>query len=195
MKGGRCGCERGPRGLLTVAFWDASAIIPLCCSQPATAQGRRLQRELKRMVVWWGTPIEARSALARLVRDGHLTADGAGRGRDETARPASCRVGRDPADRESTVSSPRPCQTATASAPPMRLNSRRLWCGAGNAPNSGRWSVSMSVSERRRPPSGSPFARNPRHRRPSCRSTAVTWSPYTVMAYRQPVGSEILKRR
>jgi predicted nucleic acid-binding protein len=56
-----------------VAFWDTSAIVPLCCSQPATAQGRRLRRELKRMVVWWGTPLEARSAFARLVRDGHLT--------------------------------------------------------------------------------------------------------------------------
>jgi predicted nucleic acid-binding protein len=59
-----------------VAFWDASAIVPLCCSQPATAQGRRLHRELKRMVVWWGTPLEARSAFARLVRDGRLTSEG-----------------------------------------------------------------------------------------------------------------------
>jgi uncharacterized protein len=58
-----------------VAFWDASAIIPLCCSQPATAQGRRLQRELKRIVVWWGTPLEARSAFARLVRERRLTAE------------------------------------------------------------------------------------------------------------------------
>ena len=57
-----------------MAFWDASAIIPLCCSQPATAQGRRLQREFTRMVVWWGTPIEARSAFARLVREERLRA-------------------------------------------------------------------------------------------------------------------------
>jgi predicted nucleic acid-binding protein len=57
-----------------MAFWDASAIVPLCCSQPATAPGRRLRRELKRMVVWWGTPLEARSAFARLAREGHLTA-------------------------------------------------------------------------------------------------------------------------
>ena len=56
-----------------MAFWDASAIVPLCCSQPATAQGHRLRRELKRMVVWWGTPVEARSAFARLVREGQLT--------------------------------------------------------------------------------------------------------------------------
>lgn len=58
-----------------MAFWDASAIIPLCCSQPASSQGRRLRRELKRMVVWWGTPLEARSAFARLVRDGDISSD------------------------------------------------------------------------------------------------------------------------
>lgn len=58
-----------------MAFWDASAIVPLCCSQPATAPGRRLRRELSRMVVWWGTPLEARSAFARLVREGHLTSE------------------------------------------------------------------------------------------------------------------------
>jgi predicted nucleic acid-binding protein len=58
-----------------VAFWDASAIVPLCCSQPGTAQGRRIRRELKRMVVWWGTPLEARSAFARLVRKGEMTSE------------------------------------------------------------------------------------------------------------------------
>ena len=57
-----------------MAFWDSSAVVPLCCAQVATAQGRRLRRELDRMVVWWGTPIEARSAFARLVREGQLTA-------------------------------------------------------------------------------------------------------------------------
>jgi len=56
-----------------MAFWDASAVVPLCCSQVATVQGRRLQRELKRMIVWWGTPLETRSAFARLVREGGLT--------------------------------------------------------------------------------------------------------------------------
>jgi len=58
-----------------VAFWDASAIVPLCCSQPASAQGRQLRRELKRMVVWWGTPLEARSAFARLARDADISPD------------------------------------------------------------------------------------------------------------------------
>jgi uncharacterized protein len=56
-----------------MAFWDASAIVPLCCSQSATKRVRKLLREVGRMVVWWGTPIETRSAFARLVRDGSLT--------------------------------------------------------------------------------------------------------------------------
>jgi predicted nucleic acid-binding protein len=56
-----------------MAFWDASAIVPLCCSRAASTRGRRLLRELSGMVVWSGTPIEARSAFARLVRDGELT--------------------------------------------------------------------------------------------------------------------------
>jgi predicted nucleic acid-binding protein len=58
-----------------VAFWDASAIVPLCCSQTGSAQGRQLRRDLKRMVVWWGTPLEARSAFARLVREGDISRD------------------------------------------------------------------------------------------------------------------------
>ena len=55
-----------------MAFWDASAIVPLCCSQTATNRSRKLLRDVGR-IVWWGTPIEARSAFARLVRDGSLT--------------------------------------------------------------------------------------------------------------------------
>jgi predicted nucleic acid-binding protein len=54
------------------AYWDASAVVPLCCAQTATKPGRQLLRELDRMVVWWGTPVEARSALARLVREERL---------------------------------------------------------------------------------------------------------------------------
>lgn len=56
-----------------MAFWDSSAIVPLCCAQAGTAQGRRLLADLGRIVTWWGTPVEARSAFARLVRDGKLT--------------------------------------------------------------------------------------------------------------------------
>ena len=57
-----------------MAFWDSSAVVPLCCAQSWTAQGHRLLADLGRIVAWWGTPVEARSAFARLVRDGNLAA-------------------------------------------------------------------------------------------------------------------------
>jgi hypothetical protein len=56
-----------------MTFWDSSAVVPLCCAQSGTAQGRRLLAGLGRIVAWWGKPVEVRSAFARLVRDGRLT--------------------------------------------------------------------------------------------------------------------------
>jgi len=58
------------------AFWDTSAIVPLCCYQTASAQARNLARHYGRMVVWWCTRVEAYGALARLRREGALTANG-----------------------------------------------------------------------------------------------------------------------
>ena len=56
-------------------FWDASAIVPLCCTQEATAIVERLGRADATFVVWWGSPVECVSAFARLCRAGGLTAD------------------------------------------------------------------------------------------------------------------------
>jgi predicted nucleic acid-binding protein len=58
------------------AFWDTSAVVPLCCHQTASAEARRLARGYGRMVVWWCTRVEAYGALARLRREGALTANG-----------------------------------------------------------------------------------------------------------------------
>lgn len=57
---------------MEVAFWDTSALVPLCIRQEGT---ELLQQLVSRydMVVWWGTPVEARSAFARELRAGVLT--------------------------------------------------------------------------------------------------------------------------
>ena len=54
------------------AFWDTSALVPLCCFQPQSAQARQAARTYSRQVVWWGTVIEAVSSLNRLTREGTL---------------------------------------------------------------------------------------------------------------------------
>ena len=60
-----------PRAVMT-AFWDTSALVPLCCFQPQSAQARQVARTYSRQVVWWGTVIEAVSSLNRLIREGTL---------------------------------------------------------------------------------------------------------------------------
>lgn len=62
-----------PRPALT-SFWDTSALVPLCCFQPQSAQARQVARTYNRHVVWWGTAIEAVSSLNRLTREGTLNA-------------------------------------------------------------------------------------------------------------------------
>ena len=54
------------------AFWDASALVPLCVPGPASSRTRQFLREHK-PVVWWATAVEVASALARLRREGYLS--------------------------------------------------------------------------------------------------------------------------
>ncbi len=49
------------------AFWDASALLPLCVRQSITSTAIALYRNYD-AIVWWATPVEIASALARLVR-------------------------------------------------------------------------------------------------------------------------------
>ena len=49
------------------AFWDASALVPLCVRQGMTPRAIALYKTYD-AVVWWSTPVEIASALARLVR-------------------------------------------------------------------------------------------------------------------------------
>lgn len=57
-------------------FWDSSALVPLLVLQPASAAMHDLLDEDPEMVVWWGTPVECASAVARLRREGGITTAG-----------------------------------------------------------------------------------------------------------------------
>jgi predicted nucleic acid-binding protein len=49
------------------AFWDPSALVPLCVRQPITPRAIALYRTYE-VVVWWSSSVEIASALARLAR-------------------------------------------------------------------------------------------------------------------------------
>lgn len=50
-------------------FWDSSAIVPLLLNEAGSGQAQAALREDQDMVVWWGTPVEVLSALARAERE------------------------------------------------------------------------------------------------------------------------------
>jgi predicted nucleic acid-binding protein len=50
-----------------LAFWDSSALVALCVRQSVTPRAIALYKTYE-AVVWWATPVEIASALARLVR-------------------------------------------------------------------------------------------------------------------------------
>lgn len=56
-------------------FWDASAIVPLVVGESRRASLLGRLEEDADVLVWWGTPVEIASALARREREGSLSAD------------------------------------------------------------------------------------------------------------------------
>jgi predicted nucleic acid-binding protein len=56
----------------TTAFWDASALVPLCIHEAASRQTQSFLRRFA-PVVWWGSLVEVHSAICRLHRDQEIT--------------------------------------------------------------------------------------------------------------------------
>ena len=54
-------------------FWDSSALAPLCVSEPATLTTKEFAKTYEPYVVSWTTPVEIRSAISRLRRQGRIT--------------------------------------------------------------------------------------------------------------------------
>ena len=55
-----------------MTFWDSSALVPLLAAEPRTPAVQAHYVRDSEVVVWWGSPVECASAIARLERDGAL---------------------------------------------------------------------------------------------------------------------------
>ena len=53
-------------------FWDTSAVVSLCVTEPRSATARAILVKDPSMVVWWGTRTECVSAFGRQAREGDL---------------------------------------------------------------------------------------------------------------------------
>lgn len=56
-------------------FWDSSAVVPLLVEEAASRSMRQFLGGDGSIVVWWGTPVECVSAIARREREASLIAD------------------------------------------------------------------------------------------------------------------------
>lgn len=69
------------------AFWDASAMVPLCVAQADTRHAFSFFKHY-RAVIWWAMPIELTSAFARLLRNGEITAAANSKAQQQAERHA-----------------------------------------------------------------------------------------------------------
>jgi hypothetical protein len=58
-------------------FWDSSALVPLLLAEDSTPHATALALQDAETVVWWSTPVECASAIARVERNNELSSDGA----------------------------------------------------------------------------------------------------------------------
>ena len=70
-------------------FWDASAIVPLCVSDPFSQLIMEILKEDQAMIVWWSARIESMSAFMRRTREGILDLSG-----EEQARTGLMKLAR-----------------------------------------------------------------------------------------------------
>ena len=56
----------------TTAFWDASALVPVCVNEGASRRARSYLRRFE-PVVWWGSLVEVHSAICRLHREQEIS--------------------------------------------------------------------------------------------------------------------------
>lgn len=61
-------------------FWDTSALVPLLVPEESSDRLAALVREDPETAVWWITPVECASALARLARGDRLSRENLARG-------------------------------------------------------------------------------------------------------------------
>ena len=61
--------------LRSIAFWDASVLVPLCVTQPQSVQAASHFNKY-RVSVWWATRVEMTSAFVRLLRCREIDSQG-----------------------------------------------------------------------------------------------------------------------
>ena len=114
-------------------FWDASAVVPFCVEEPASALVREILVEDVSMVVWWGTRTECVSALMRRTRDGGMTRADERAARDVLRSLANAWMEMQPNDALRNTAERLLAVHPLRSADALQLAAALLWCGQAPA--------------------------------------------------------------
>ena len=109
------------------AFWDTSALVPLCVRQGITPRAIALYK-IHDVVVWWATPVEMASALARLVRMKQLDSNDWAKARKVAKRLADSWYMIQPSDALRTKSAQLVDRFELQAADSFQLAAALEWC-------------------------------------------------------------------
>jgi predicted nucleic acid-binding protein len=112
-----------------VRFWDSSAVVPLCVSEPHSSSSRSLLEEDPAVAVWWATRTECLSALTRRMREGDLTPGGFRAARRVVAALAETWVELLPSEMVRTAAERLLAVHALRAADAFQLAAALAWCG------------------------------------------------------------------
>lgn len=111
-----------------IAFWDTSAIIPLYCNQAISPEARRLRRQFRKPVVWWGTHVEVHSGINRLLREGLLTNVQSQKALEKWKRLYSRARNIKPDDNVLSIAASLPVQHNIRALDAFQLAAALVWC-------------------------------------------------------------------
>lgn len=81
-----------------MTFWDSSALAPLLLDEPSSQWRENQLLGNPQIVVWHGTPVELESAIARRLREGHLSDSQALEAREKLALLSAAWIEVEPTD-------------------------------------------------------------------------------------------------
>ncbi len=111
-------------------FWDSSALIQLFVEQNESGILRKIVKNDLDIVVWWGTILECKSAVARLRREGVVTIDQEGQIRSKLKTASTCWIEIMPGEQVRQVASRLLVNHPLRTADSLQLAAAITWVGA-----------------------------------------------------------------
>lgn len=111
-----------------MAFWDSSALVPLCINEPRSILAGRLWKRLPEKFVWWGTSVEIYSALARLERENKISSAQKLRAEKRLEILEKAWIEIQPISRIKELAKTFPVQYKPKAADSLQLAAALVWC-------------------------------------------------------------------